>query len=80
MRFPKLGREAPGNLSISAGLATYPWDGLDPQTLLRVADERSLESKRRGKNAITFGPGATECSREAGAPPGSPGPAGRAGG
>jgi len=58
MRFPKLGEQAPGNLSISAGLATYPWDGHEPAALLRHADQLALESKRNGKNAITFGPGA----------------------
>jgi diguanylate cyclase (GGDEF)-like protein len=56
MRFPKLGLEALGSLSISAGLATFPWDGNDPETLLRLADHRALESKRLGKNHITFGP------------------------
>jgi len=55
MRFPKLGPDAPGPLSISAGLATLPWDGLDATTLLRLADERALASKRRGKNCVTFG-------------------------
>ncbi len=59
MKFPKLGPQAPATLSISAGIATFPWDGQDPATLLRVADERALESKKRGKNAITFGPGAS---------------------
>lgn len=58
MRFPKLGLEAPGTLSISGGLATYPWDGLEPQTLLDHADQLAMQSKRKGKNAITFGPGA----------------------
>jgi diguanylate cyclase (GGDEF)-like protein len=57
MRFPKLGEEAPGNLSISAGLATFPWDGLTPQELADCADRRALQSKHRGKNAITLGPG-----------------------
>jgi len=57
MRFPRLGLDAPGTLSISAGLASFPWDGSDPASLLRVADRRALESKRRGKNHITFGPG-----------------------
>jgi len=56
MRFPKLGVEAQGTISISAGLATFPWDGHDPATLLRHADQRALESKRKGKNAITLGP------------------------
>lgn len=58
MRFPKLGIDAPGDLSISAGLATFPWDGRDPQSLLEHADQLALQSKRRGKNAITLGPGA----------------------
>lgn len=60
MHFPKLGIEAPGTLSVSAGLATYPWDGHEAQSLLEHADQLALESKRRGKNAITMGPGAQE--------------------
>jgi diguanylate cyclase (GGDEF)-like protein len=67
MRFPKLGAQAPGSLSISAGLATFPWDGHDPQTLLRRADQLALESKRKGKNHITFGPGALQVCKS---PPG----------
>ena len=55
MRFPKLGVEAPGSLSISAGIATFPWDGNTSSELLRIADHRALESKRKGKNFITFG-------------------------
>ncbi len=53
-RFPKLGG-APGMLTISGGLATYPWDGLTPTDLVRRADELALESKRQGKNVLTFG-------------------------
>lgn len=60
LRFPQLGVEAPGTLSISAGLATFPWDGHDAPTLLRHADRLALESKRAGKNLITFGPGASK--------------------
>ncbi len=56
--FPKLLDEAPGTLTISAGLASYPWDGSTPDQLLARADEMALRSKRQGKNAITFGPGA----------------------
>jgi diguanylate cyclase (GGDEF)-like protein len=56
--FPKLLEEAPGTLTISGGLATYPWDGRTAEELLERADQLSLESKRQGKNAITLGPGA----------------------
>lgn len=61
-RFPKLGRDAPGTLTISGGLATYPWDGQDPKTLLERADQLAILSKKAGKNVITLGPGAMrEC-------------------
>jgi diguanylate cyclase (GGDEF)-like protein len=64
LRFPQLGLDADGSLSISAGLATFPWDGLDGASLLRRADQLSLESKRSGKNALRFGPGArSRCDR-----------------
>lgn len=55
-RFPKLGDDAPGRLTISGGLATFPWDGLDGASLVRAADQRALESKHQGKNAIELGP------------------------
>ncbi len=65
LRFPQLGLDAEGSLSISAGLATFPWDGHDGTTLLRHADGLAMESKRNGKNAIRFGPGArSRCSDE----------------
>lgn len=57
-KFPKLGREAPGSLAISGGLATFPWDGRTAADLLARADELTLQSKRTGKNCITLGPGA----------------------
>lgn len=57
-RFPKLGQEALGTLTISGGLASYPWDGHDAASLLEQADQYAMESKRQGKNAITLGPGA----------------------
>lgn len=55
-KFPKLGSEAPGSLTISGGLATFPWDGGTPEQLMCRADERSMESKKSGKNALTLGP------------------------
>jgi diguanylate cyclase (GGDEF)-like protein len=57
-RFPKLAGEAPGTLTISGGMATFPWDGASVQELLDRADQLALQSKRQGKNVITFGPGA----------------------
>ncbi len=58
LRFPQLGVDAEGSLSISAGLATFPWDGHDGPSLLRHADGLALESKRSGKNSLRFGSGA----------------------
>lgn len=60
MKFPKLGLDAPGTLSVSGGLATFPWDGTTAEDLLRHADRLALESKRMGKNVITLGPGGPE--------------------
>lgn len=57
-RFPKLGIDAPGRLTISGGLASFPWDGRDPIELMRVADALARGSKMQGKNAIAIGPGA----------------------
>lgn len=62
-RFPKLGVEAPSTLTISGGMATFPWDGHCPDSLLAKADELALMSKRQGKNLITFGPGAERVCR-----------------
>ena len=56
--FPELGAHAPGQLSISGGLATYPWDGSDPETLLKRADQLALRCKNAGKNLIDLGPNA----------------------
>jgi diguanylate cyclase (GGDEF)-like protein len=63
-RFPKLGDSAPGTLTISGGLATFPWDGATPTDLLTKADKLLMESKRLGKNAITFGPGAMRAATQ----------------
>lgn len=54
-RFPSLGLDAPGLLTISGGLAVYPHDGRTPAELLAHADRLALESKRLGKNAIRIG-------------------------
>tara|TARA_B100000683_G_C12468594_1_gene546971 strand:+ start:106 stop:1392 length:1287 start_codon:yes stop_codon:yes gene_type:complete len=56
--FSKLQDEAPGKLTISGGIAGYPWDGSTAVELLDKADQMALQSKRQGKNALIFGPGA----------------------
>ncbi|MEC9373091.1 MAG: diguanylate cyclase, partial [Planctomycetota bacterium] len=38
-RFPKLGEEAQATLTISGGIATFPWDGHDAASLLERADQ-----------------------------------------
>jgi len=58
LQLSQIGLDAPGTLSISAGMVTYPWDGDNPEDLLQRADQLALESKRNGKNVITFGPAA----------------------
>lgn len=62
--FPKLLNCAPGTLTISGGLATFPWDGNTPAELLGKADQLAMASKRQGKNAITIGPGAMKMMSE----------------
>ncbi len=53
--FPKLSAHAPGKLTVSGGLATFPWDGLTSAELLHAADERLLQAKREGKDRIVMG-------------------------
>lgn len=50
--FHCLGPAAPGPVTISGGLATFPWDGADRPALLRAADAALLAAKRAGKNTI----------------------------
>lgn len=47
-----LGAAGQGRLTISGGLATYPWDATDAASLLARADEALLAAKRAGKNRI----------------------------
>ncbi|MFI4861485.1 MAG: diguanylate cyclase [Phycisphaerales bacterium JB063] len=55
-KFPKLGTEAVGTLTVSGGLAGFPWDGRTPEELIAQADAMAIQSKRKGKNAVCFGP------------------------
>ncbi len=51
-RFPRLGASGVGRLTISGGLATFPWDGSGVDALITKADEALLAAKRAGKNRI----------------------------
>lgn len=50
--FRSLGPEARGTLSISGGLASYPWDGKSVRELLSRADAALQQAKDSGKNSI----------------------------
>jgi diguanylate cyclase (GGDEF)-like protein len=53
-QYPFSGREIMerGAVTISAGVATYPDDGLDTATLITRADAAMYEAKRAGKNQV----------------------------
>ena len=51
-RFSRLGNQAQGVLTISGGLATFPWGAGTVQELIERADEGLLEAKRSGKDRI----------------------------
>ncbi len=47
-----LTNEPKGALTISGGLASYPWDGAVAEDLIARADEALLRAKRAGKNQV----------------------------
>ncbi|MEW6252876.1 MAG: GGDEF domain-containing response regulator [Planctomycetota bacterium] len=52
--FQCLGSAAPGPVTLSGGLATFPWDGKTTVELMRAADAALLAAKRAGKNRIVL--------------------------
>jgi len=53
--FPGLGPNGQGVLTISGGLANYPWDGSDMDKLITVADYKLMfKAKKEGKNSIVL--------------------------
>jgi len=46
-------KQPSGYVSISGGVATFPFDGNSVDTVIRHADEALYESKRSGRNRIT---------------------------
>ncbi len=50
--FETMGDGEKGRLTVSGGLASFPWDGGDVDSLLKKADEALLMAKRAGKNRV----------------------------
>jgi diguanylate cyclase (GGDEF)-like protein len=50
------------SISLSGGLATFPWDGQSPAELLRSADRALHEAKTQGRNRICLAGGRVEVS------------------
>ncbi|MBK8915839.1 MAG: GGDEF domain-containing protein [Phycisphaerales bacterium] len=50
--FQCLGPGAPATVTVSGGLAGFPWDGLTRVELLRAADSALLRAKAAGRNRI----------------------------
>ncbi|HEY7514481.1 MAG TPA: sensor domain-containing diguanylate cyclase, partial [Vicinamibacteria bacterium] len=65
-KFPFAERQPMGAISVSGGVAEYPYDGMDAVSLLKAADQALYEAKRQGRNRIVAasGPEGTT-SREA---------------
>ncbi len=55
--FKCLGPDAPGPVTISGGLACFPWDGKTRAEVMRAADDGLLAAKRTGKNRIALANG-----------------------
>ncbi len=50
--FRCLGPHSPGEVTVSGGLASFPWDGRTREDLLRAADAALHAAKHTGKNRI----------------------------
>jgi diguanylate cyclase (GGDEF)-like protein len=51
-RRPAAAEEAIPPITVSAGVAAYPHDGVDPQVLLKTADVRLLLAQRLGRDRV----------------------------
>ncbi len=50
--FTRLGPEATGCLTLSGGLAQFPWQGRTAEQLIEAADTALLQAKQAGKNRL----------------------------
>jgi diguanylate cyclase (GGDEF)-like protein len=55
--FDSLGPGAPGPVTISGGIASFPWDGKTASALVEAADRALLAAKKVGKNRIALAGG-----------------------
>jgi diguanylate cyclase (GGDEF)-like protein len=56
-KFPFAERQPLGSISVSGGVAEYPYDGMDAVSLLKAADQALYEAKRQGRNRIVAASG-----------------------
>lgn len=71
--FPFRDRQPLHMISVSGGIAEYPYDGLDATSLLRAADQALYEAKRQGRNRILAAARPGESNPKAGGVTGAPG-------
>lgn len=64
--FANLGLDSKGRITISGGLATFPWDAQEAGLLIEQADQAMLRAKRDGKNRIYLVRGETDGEDERG--------------
>jgi diguanylate cyclase (GGDEF)-like protein len=56
--FPHAEKQPNGRVTVSGGVAVWPMDGEDVETLLRMADEALYAAKRAGRNRVSaYAPG-----------------------
>ena len=69
-KFPFAERQPLGSISVSGGVAEYPYDGMDVVSLLKAADQALYEAKRQGRNRVmaASGPEGTTGRETAAAP------------
>ncbi|HET6899585.1 MAG TPA: diguanylate cyclase, partial [Vicinamibacteria bacterium] len=58
-------RQPGGRVTVSAGVATFPWDAQSDEALIKAADDNLYKAKEGGRNRVV----ASEAEAPAGAAP-----------